>query len=222
MNISTGVLSQYWIWGSAVVYAIALIFIIRRVPWGIIMRERGIQHLLFGSAVILVLLWQLRAGVTDYLTIYFLGITTLTLMFGWDLAVLVGSIVMLVMTLLGIETWQMLPINLVCNILIPAGVSILILRLVEAKLPKNFFIYMFLCAFAGAGVAVGVSGFSMAMILWLDGIYPWYKIYHDYAQYLPLIMVPEGLINGIIMTGMMVFHPDWIRTFDAKAYIDDQ
>ncbi len=222
MNISAGELSYYWIWGTAIVYSIALIFIVRRVPWSIVLRERGIQHLLFGSAVVLILLWQLRAGVTDYLTIYFLGITTLTLMFGWDLAVLVGSVVMLVLTLLGIESWQMLPINLVCSILIPAAVSIMVLRYVEAKLPKNFFIYMFLCAFAGAGIAVGVSGLSIALILWLDGIYSWYTIYHDYAQYLPLIMVPEGLINGIIMTGMMVFHPDWIRTFDAKAYIDDQ
>lgn len=222
MNLSTGVLSDYWVWASAAVYAVALFFIIKRVPWTVIARERGIQHLLFGSAVVLVLLWQLRAGVTDYLTIYFLGITTLTLMFGWDLAVLVGSVVMLVMTLLGIESWHMLPVNLVCTVLIPAGVSILILRIVEARLEKNFFVYLFMCAFAGAGVAVGVSGLSISLILWLDGIYPWYKIYHDYAQYLPLIMVPEGLINGIIMTGMMVFHPDWIRTFDAKVYIDDQ
>lgn len=222
MNVTADVLSDYWIWGAAIVYAIAALFVMKRIPWSIIIRERGIQHLLFGSAVVLILLWQLRAGVTDYLTIYFLGLTTLTLMFGWDLAVLVGSFVMLVMTLLGLESWQMLPINLVCSVLIPAGVSILILHWVEAKLPKNFFVYMFLCAFAGAGVAVGVSGLSMALILWLDGIYPWYKIYHDYAQYLPLIMVPEGLINGIIMTGMMVFHPDWIRTFDAKVYIDDQ
>lgn len=222
MNISTGLLSHYWLWGGWIVYLVSLVVIVRRIPWSVILRERGIQHLLFGSAVVLILLWQLRAGVTDYLTIYFLGLTTLTLMFGWDLAVLVGSVVMLVMTLLGIESWQMLPVNLVCSVLIPAGVSILILRIVEAKLPKNFFVYMFLCAFAGAGVAVGVSGLSMALILWVDGIYPWSKIYHDYAQYLPLIMLPEGLINGIIMTGMMVFHPDWIRTFDAKAYIDDQ
>ncbi|MFN3880285.1 MAG: energy-coupling factor ABC transporter permease [Nitrincola lacisaponensis] len=222
MNVTVGVLSTSWIWGSAVFYGVLLLWIVKRIPWSVILRERGIQHLLFGSAALLVLLWQLRAGVTDYLTIYFLGLTTLTLMFGWDLAVLVGSVVMLVMTLLGVESWQMLPVNLVCNVVIPAWVSITVLRVVEARLPKNFFVYMFLCAFAGAGLAVGVSGLSMALILWLDGIYSWAKIYHDYAQYLPLIMLPEGLINGIIMTGMMVFHPDWIRTFDAKIYIDDQ
>lgn len=222
MNVTVGVLSTSWIWGSAVFYGVLLLWIVKRIPWSVILRERGIQHLLFGSAALLVLLWQLRAGVTDYLTIYFLGLTTLTLMFGWDLAVLVGSVVMLVMTLLGVESWQMLPVNLVCNVVIPAWVSITVLRVVEARLPKNFFVYMFLCAFAGAGLAVGVSGLSMALILWLDGIYSWTKIYHDYAQYLPLIMLPEGLINGIIMTGMMVFHPDWIRTFDAKIYIDDQ
>lgn len=222
MNMSTGLLSSFWWWAAWGVYLVSAAVIVARVPWAVILRERGIQHLLFGSIVVLIFLWQLRAGVTDFLTIYFLGLTTLTLMFGWDLAVLVGSVVMLVMTLLGVESWSMLPLNLVCSVLIPAAVSILLLRWVEATLPKNFFVYMFLCAFAGAGVAVGVSGLSMALILWLDGVYPWSKIYHDYAQYLPLIMLPEGLINGIIMTGMMVFHPDWIRTFDAKVYIDDQ
>ena len=37
-----------------------------------------------------------------------------------------------------------------------------------------------------------------------------------------LIMFPEGMLNGIIMTGLMVFYPDWIRTFDARKYIDEQ
>ncbi|QEW07726.1 energy-coupling factor ABC transporter permease [Nitrincola iocasae] len=222
MNVSEGVLSTYWLWGSGIIYALLLLWIIKRLPWEVIWRERGIQHLFFGSIVVLVLLWQLRAGVSVYLTIHFLGLTTLTLMFGWDLAVIAGSVVLLVMTLLGIESWSMLPVNLVCSVVIPSLVSYGILRWVEAKLPKNFFVYMFLCAFAGGAVAAGVSGMSMALVLWLDGIYPWSKIYHDYAMYLPLIMMPEGLLNGIIMTGMMVFHPDWIRTFDAKAYIDDQ
>ena len=31
-----------------------------------------------------------------------------------------------------------------------------------------------------------------------------------------------GFINGVLMTGMMVFHPDWIRSFDAQGYIDQQ
>ena len=66
------------------------------------------------------------------------------------------------------------------------------------------------------------SGLSLALILGFDGVHSWSKIYHEYVLYLPLIMFPEGLLNGIIMTGMMVFYPDWIRTFNAKRYIDEQ
>ena len=81
----------------------------------------------------------------------------------------------------------------------------LIWRLVEAKLLKNFFVYLFVCGFFGAGVAAAVSGLSTGGVLWLDGVYSWSKITHEYVQYLPLIMFPEGLMNGIIMTGMLVF-----------------
>jgi Predicted membrane protein len=109
-----------------------------------------------------------------------------------------------------------------CSVVLPALASMAVLRLVEAKLPRNFFVYLFLCAFFGAGVATAVGGMAMALLLWADGVYPWAKIYLEYVRFLPLIMFPEGLLNGIIMTGMMVFHPDWIRTFDARHYIDEQ
>ena len=203
-------------------YLAILALALWRLPWGVLVRERNIQHLLFGAAVVLMLMWTLRAGISPGLSIHFVGMTTLTLMFGWDLAICAGSAALIGTTLIGREDWSAFGANALCFVVIPALISYAVLRLVEWRLPCNFFIYLFLCAFIGGGIAAVTGGLSMGGLLWLSDIYPWSKIYHEYVRYLPLIMFPEGLLNGIIMTGMMVFHPDWIRTFDARRYIDEQ
>lgn len=72
-------------------YLAILLLALWRLPWGVLARERNIQHLLFGAAVVLMLMWTLRAGISPGLSIHFMGMTTLTLMFGWDLAICAGS-----------------------------------------------------------------------------------------------------------------------------------
>ncbi len=222
MNITDNLLSGSWLWIADILYLCALLFAVWRSPWKVIVNNRGLQHLFCGATVLLLLMWSMRAGISPGLSIHFLGITALTLILGWDLAILSGSLVLLGMTLLGKESWEGFAVNGICLVLIPALLTYWIHRFVDKKLPKNFFIYLFLCGFIGAGVVVAVSGVAVSTILWLDGVYPWSKIQHEYIDYLPLIMFPEGLMNGILMTGIMVFYPDWIRTFNARVYIDEQ
>ncbi|WP_409525014.1 energy-coupling factor ABC transporter permease [Nitrincola sp. MINF-07-Sa-05] len=222
MGITTALLSPVWLWSAHLLLILVLIPTLLHLPWAVLLRERGIQHLLFGSAIILVLMWSFRAGISPGLSIHFLGMTALTLMFGWDLAIFAGLLALIGLTLTGRESWEVFSLNALCMVVLPALISYAVLRIAEQKLPRNFFIYMFVCAFFGAGFAVAISGLSYALILWLDGVHSWSRIYQEYVILLPLIMLPEGLLNGIIMTSMMVFHPDWIRTFDARAYIDEQ
>ncbi len=222
MTTTPGVVTGPWLWLSAASYLLLLGGALWRLPWAVLARERGIQHLLFGAAVVLTLMWLLRAGISPGLSIHFVGMTTLTLMFGWDLAICAGSAALVGLTLIGREPWQAFPTDAFCFVALPALVSVAILRLVEWRLPRNFFIYLFLCAFLGGGVAAVSGGMTKGVLLWVADVYPWSKIYHEYVRYLPLILFPEGLLNGIIMTAMMVFHPDWIRTFDARLYIDEQ
>ena len=222
MSFSEGLLDGNWLWLMHLGYALALLLALWKAHWKVLAENRRLQHLLFGATAGLMLMWSMRAGISPGLSIHFLGITALTLMFGWDLAILSASLALLGMTLIGKESWDGFTANGICSIVVPVMVSYGILRYVEWKLPKNFFIYLFLCAFVGAGIASASAGLSSALLLWLDGVYSWAKIEHEYIRYLPLIMFPEGLMNGIVMTGMMVYLPDWVRTFDAKVYIDEQ
>ncbi|MBV0932478.1 energy-coupling factor ABC transporter permease [Marinobacterium weihaiense] len=222
MSLTQGLISGGWLWAAALFSLLMLLLALRSAPWPVLAGERRLQHLLFGATVSLMLMWTMRAGVSPGLGIHFLGMTTLALMFGWDLAILSGTLALLGMTVIGHESWDTFSVNVLCSVIVPALASIGVLRLVEAKLPRNFFVYLFMCAFFGAGVATAAAGMVMALLLWFDGVYPWGKIYLEYVRFLPLIMFPEGLLNGIIMTAMMAFHPDWIRTFDARLYIDEQ
>jgi uncharacterized membrane protein len=31
-------------------------------------------------------------------------------------------------------------------------------------------------------------------------------------------MIPEGFVNGVFVTGLMVFHPDRLSTLDQRRY----
>lgn len=222
MSFSDGLLSGGWLWGCAVVYLLALFMAFRAAPWRIIADNRILQHMLFGATVLLMALWSMRAGISPGLGIHFLGMTVMTLVFGWDLAVLAASLVLIGMALIGKESWDGLFVNGVCSVLFPIGATYLIHWFVENRMSKNFFVFLFVGGFIGAGISTAVGGLATSAVLVLDGVYDLNKIYLEYIRYLPLIMFPEGLLNGIFLTGMLVFHPDWVRYFDAKGYIDEQ
>ncbi len=146
---------------------------IRTLPVGALRAEPRLQHLLFGAMVVLMLTWTFRAGLSQGLSIHFLGITTLVLMFGWDLAVLAGTLALVGITIVGIEDWSRLGLNTLTIVIIPATVTLLILRFVERSIPPNFFAYLFLVAFLGGGVTVASSGLSLGVLLGLDGVLSW-------------------------------------------------
>lgn len=222
MSFSEGLLGHYWLYSSALIYTVALAMAMLRAPWAVLQTNKVLQHMLLGATVLMMLMWSMRAGISPGLGIHFLGLTLMTLVFGWDLALIAATIALIGMAIIGRESWDGLFVNGLCSVLLPILSTTVILHTVEKYLAKNFFVYLFVCGFIGAAISTAVAGLSTSAILVLDGVYTVGKIVHEYVRYLPLIMFPEGLMNGIFLTGLMVFHPDWVRTFDAHAYIDEQ
>jgi len=37
--------------------------------------------------------------------------------------------------------------------------------------------------------------------------------------YLLLVMFPEAFINGTVIAALIVFHPDWVETFNTDRYL---
>jgi uncharacterized membrane protein len=198
---------------GAVVAAVTLIVAARRAPWAAL-TGGGRLHLLLGVAVVLFLFWNLRAGVTAGLSLHYLGVTAATLILGWELAVFAGLLALAGLALrLGLEPMA-LPLNLLVTVILPALWTHALWRWVDRRLPRNFFIYVYLCAFVGAAVAALLSALAVACVVLLSGAYGWDRIAHDYLVYLPLLALPEGIINGMIMTLLVALRPHWVRSYE--------
>ena len=211
-------------------YAVVFIYTCYCSPWGKLKSSLGLQHLCFGASVILMMIWSVNADVAEGVSIHFLGMTALTLVMGWDLAIVCASVALVVTTLskvgiAGLESlhyWNNFAANGVITIVLPVVIAQLTVTWAQSNLPKNFFVYLFVCGFFCAGLTAVLVGFAVSLTLLFGDVYPWLKIQQDVVSIIVLTVFPEGLLNGILLTAIMVFYPDWIRSFDAKAYIDDQ
>jgi len=203
---------------TAVLFLLILASAARAVDWQALRKDNALQHSLFGTAVVLGFLWQLRAGISPGLSIHIFGMTVITLMLGWALAVFSGLMALMITVITGREPVIMFAANGLVTVMVPALVSHAIMVWERRRNFRNFFAYIFFCGFFGAGLAVAAAGVVMCLILWSGGVYTFDELIHEYIRYLPLIMLPEGFVNGTFVTGLMVFHPDRLTTLDQRRY----
>lgn len=201
-----------------ILFVVILAHALRSVDWQSFRKDQALQHSFFGAAVVLGFLWHLRAGISPGLAIHVFGITVITLMLGWALAVLSGSLALVITVITGREPLLMFAANGLITVMVPAIVSYRIMLWERRKDFRNFFAYIFFCGFFGSGIAVAVAGLTMCLMLWTSGVYSFGELVHEYLRYLPLFMIPEGFANGAFVTGLMVFHPDRLTTLDQRRY----
>jgi len=191
-------------------------------PWRLIKSNSRLQHLCFGASVALILLWSIKADISSGISIHLIGMTAMSLVLGWDLAIVCASISLALVTLASGSSWSSFAANGVITILLPVTVTYITAAIVDRKLPKNFFIYLFVCGFFCAGLCAMLIGLSVSLTLWVNDIHPWVTIQREIMTIIVLTIFPEGLLNGVFLSAIMAFYPDWIRSFDARSYIDDQ
>lgn len=218
MGMTENLLStSQWIIAFILFLAI-LVRALRAIDWQLFRKDEALQHTFFGAAVVLGFLWHLRAGISPGLSIHIFGITLVTLMLGWALAVLAGLLALVITVITGQEPVLMFAANGLITVMVPALVSHGIMLWERRRNFRNFFAYIFFCGFFGAGIAVAMAGTVMCLMLWTGGVYTFGELVHEYVRYLPLFMIPEGFANGAFVTGLVVFHPDRLTTLDQRRY----
>lgn len=217
--IGAELLSATSLWLGWLVYLPLLLWALWRAPWVELFSDQRRQHLLFGTVLALFLLWLVRRDFASGLSYHFIGMTVVTLLLDWPLAVLCGLAAQLGLLAMGRQDLAALGLNGILLVLIPVLVTELCALLVERRQPRNLFVYIFCCGFFPAALAVLFSLLAGLGVLWLDGLYvmpPWLD---DFAGYLWLIMFPEAFINGTLVSGLVVFYPDWLETFNRTRYL---
>lgn len=195
-----------------------LIAALMRTPWQRF-RSTGFQHVFLGACVAVLFLWRIRVGIIPTVPIHLLCVTTLTLMFGVPLAILAAAILTTAMNVMGLDGWQSWGANVIALGVVPILVTWLALKGSRRYLPPNPFIYIFVGAFFGAAAAMLASMAALSLLVLGFEHVSVNQLQGSYLSILPLMMFPEAFVNGLIVTGLVVFKPTWIPSFDDEVYL---
>ena len=218
MELSGGLFSTTFRFWTTLLYVLFLLLAVRLAYWRLLLNREQL-HVFLGSCVVLILLWQVRAQVDPTWSFHLLGITAVTLMFGWSFAVVAGSIAEFAVSVNSTQNWESFALNVFLVTLVPATLTQAMLLLVRRLLPKNFFIFVLINAFLTAGLVAMVSGFLAVGLLLYSGARDWEYLQLDLVPLFPLMFLPEAVINGWIVTLLVLYKPRWVLRFSDELYL---
>lgn len=198
-----------------------LVWIIRTGPWASLRRPERINVWL-GTSVALMLVWRMKAGVLPGLDLHLLGAMVATLLFGPQLAMAVLAIVLAAVVLATGGDWPSLGLNWLLMVVWPVLVAEGVRRLVAWRLPRHFFVYVFVVAFFGSAATVMAQGLLASVVLSIAGVYSLEFLASDYLPYFLLLGFSEAWLSGAVITVMVIYRPDWVATFDDRLYLKNK
>jgi len=201
----------------AIYYLIA-----KKLVFSRLISDKKCQHLVFGSAACVFILWMIRTGIYDGLSVHFLWLSALPLLLGFRWAIFSATLALLGVTILGNESIKMLGVNFLLGVLAPIALTYGIYSLTFHKLPRHIFIYIFLCAFIPGALTIGLKMLALSGYFYLDGVYTWQVIENNYLVLSSLMLFPEAMFNGMTITLLIIYKPQWVYTFYDKLYLDKQ
>lgn len=101
------------------IYVPALAWAVMRAPWLELFSDFRRQHLLFGTVLALFLLWMVRRDFDSGVSYHFIGMTAVTLLLDWPLAVMGGLVAQLGLLALGRQDVAAMGINGALLVLLP-------------------------------------------------------------------------------------------------------
>ncbi len=203
------------LWATAL---LLLLVMAKRLNWKRL-REKDDLNIFLGATVAVLGLWMIHTGIRPGLSFHLLGASALTLMFGPWFALLAFALINAALALWHgqLDAW---PINWLIYGALPILFSWRLYRFVDRRLPNHFFIYIFLNAFFGAALAVGLTGLLSTGFLTLSEAYPLDYLLDQYLPYCLLMAWAEAFSTGMLITVIVVYKPAWIATFDDRRYLN--
>jgi uncharacterized membrane protein len=195
-------------------------FVSKKLIFSQLILDKKCQHLVFGSAACVFILWMFRTGIYDGLNVHFLWLSALTLLLGFRWAIFSATIALLGVTIFGKESIDMLGINFLLGVLAPISLTYGIYSLTFHKLPRHIFTYIFLCAFIPGALTIALKMMALSGYFYLDGMYSWHIIEDNYLMISTLMVFPEAMFNGMTITLLIIYKPEWVYTFYDKLYLD--
>lgn len=218
MNVLTAVAAEVWL-PAALVVAGGWVWALWCAPWRAWLEVPARQHATYAALLFLALFWLLNVEVREVLILHPLLVTALVMIFGGELALLIGNLALLLGWLIEPRPWTALPLDSLLTITVPVLSTLLVLRLIERQPTANLFVYMLGGGFFGAMLGVLMMGVVAWCVFALGGMTPQLDFLEDNYLLIVLLMFPEGFINGTVVTMLAVFRPDLLKTYDDRRYL---
>lgn len=218
MNLPDGLLAGQWALLAWVLHAWLSVHAVRQARWRVL-AESARQHAFLATIVVLTGCWHLCAGVRPGLSLHLLGATVFTLCFGWPLAFLGLSVVLLAVTYNGLAGWSAYGANALLMVGVGVGSSHLIHALVRRALPPNLFVFIFGSGFFASALAVIAVGLVSCATLMLAGVYPAEYLLSEYLPYFVLLGFSEAWLSGMLTTLFAVYRPEFLMDFDDARFL---
>ncbi|HEY0289201.1 MAG TPA: energy-coupling factor ABC transporter permease [Pseudomonas sp.] len=217
--IGADVLSPQTMILAWMLYVPVLCWALWRSPWVELFTDSRRQHLLLGTVFALFLLWLVRRDFDTGVSYHFIGMTAVTLLLDWPLALVGGWVAQLGLLALGRQDLVALGVNGLLFIGLPVLITETCSIVVERAQPKNPFVYIFCSGFLAAALSALICLLAAMGLLWFEGIFAMPEWLWDFVGYLWLIVFPEAFINGMVISALVVFCPQWLETFNRTRYL---
>ena len=112
------------------------------------------------SIFFLCIMWLMRASLVSGINMHLSGGMIMALMFGWRLGFLGMCLVIVITCFFNDALFINLGVAIILNALLPVSMSYFVFLLLEAKLPRHFFIYIYGSAFFGTW-AVRITSYNV-------------------------------------------------------------
>ncbi|WP_175652029.1 energy-coupling factor ABC transporter permease [Pseudomonas sp. Marseille-P9899] len=202
-----------------IIFVPLLAWAVASTRWVELFTDSRRQHLFLGTVFALFALWLVRRDFETGLSYHFIGMTAVTLLLDWPLAVLGAVMAQNGLVLLGRPDLAAMGVNGVLLIGLPVLVTEVCAMLVERAQPRNLFVYIFCSGFFAAALSALVCLLASLGVLWLDGRFVMPVWLEDFIGYLWLVLFPEAFINGMVVSALVVFCPEWLETFNRTRYL---
>lgn len=219
MNLPASLFTSDWLWLGNFLFAVLLMRALRHAQWRELINNHVRTNALVGLLFCTTVFWQLNAGIRPGFNFHLIGSTLFVLMFGWSIALITLSMVMLgTWIYTGIELTT-LGLNGLLMLAAPMLFSEWLLRFSQRRLPKNPFLFFMLNGFACAAFATLVMIIATTLLLLSLSHYTWQEIQYHYYIPAPILMFAEAFTTGAVITAFAVSQPEAIMNFSVEDYL---
>ncbi|MBU0623047.1 MAG: energy-coupling factor ABC transporter permease [Gammaproteobacteria bacterium] len=220
MNLPASLFSVDWLWLTNALFAFFLYRATVGMPWRKVLDNGIMVNALVGLLLGAIVFWHFNVGIRPGLNFHILGATLFMLMFGWQVATLSLTLVMTGTWIYSGIDLLTLGVNGLLMIAIPVLFSDWLLRFSKNNLPKNLFLFVLFNGFVCGALSIFLNAVATTLILVFLSPYTWGEIQHHYLVAIPILMLTEAFVTGMMITAFTVFQPDAVMNFSDEEYIN--